>query len=297
MDRVKLGTTLEFSRLVYGMWRVGDDSDTSPAHVQAKIEACLAQGITTIDQADIYGGYTAERILGDALKAAPQLRDQIEIVSKCGIVAPVGRHSAATVKHYDTGAAHINASVEQSLEDLGTDHLDLLLIHRPDPFMNHEETGRALDNLIAGGKIKAAGVSNFRPWDFSLLQSAMSNALVTNQIEISLAEPAPFTNGDLADLQQRKIKPMAWSPLGGGSLFSNSESPLFTALTKMADELDSDIASLAIAWLLAHPAGIIPVLGTNNLERIAKISDATKISLNRQQWFELYSAAIGKEVA
>jgi predicted oxidoreductase len=297
MKRIKLGTTLEFSQIVYGMWRIGDDSNTAPAHVQAKIESCLAQGITTFDQADIYGGYTAEQIFGDALKAAPQLRDQMEIVSKCGIVAPVGRHSSATVKHYNTSTAHINASVDQSLSDLGTDHLDLLLIHRPDPFMDHEETGRALDSLIASGKIKGAGVSNFRPWDFSLLQSAMSNKLVTNQIELSLTEPAPFTNGDLAFLQERNLKPMAWSPLGGGSLFSNKEAPLYQTLEALANELESDAATVAIAWLLAHPAGIIPVLGTNNLSRIAAIGQAASVKLTREQWFTLYSAAIGKEVA
>ncbi|MBM7326283.1 aldo/keto reductase, partial [Agrobacterium sp. S2] len=220
MERIALSDTLELSRIVYGMWRIGDDVDTSPAHVQAKIEACLAQGITTMDQADIYGGYTAEAILGAGLKAAPGLRDKIEIVTKCGIVAPAGRHAAARVKHYDTTAVHINASVEASLRDMGTDHVDLLLIHRPDPLIDAEETGKALDALVASGKVKAVGVSNFRPWDFSLLQSAMSNRLVTNQIEMSLLATDSFTNGDLAYLQEKRISPMAWSPLGGGSLFS-----------------------------------------------------------------------------
>ena len=201
MERIALSDKLELSRIVYGMWRIGDDADTSPAHVQAKIEACLAQGITTMDQADIYGGYTAEAILGAGLKAAPGLRDRIEIVTKCGIVAPAGRHAAARVKHYDTTAGHINASVEASLRDMGTDHVDLLLIHRPDPLIDAEETGKALDALVASGKVKAVGVSNFRPWDFSLLQSAMSNRLVTNQIEMSLLATDCFTNGDLAFLQ------------------------------------------------------------------------------------------------
>ncbi len=177
MERVDLGT-ITLSRLVYGMWRLGDDADTSPGHVQAKVEACLAQGITTMDQADIYGGYVAEALFGAALRAAPHLRDRLEIVTKCDIVAPVGRHAAERVKYYDTSAAHITASVETSLRDMATDRIDLLLIHRPDPLMDHHETGRTLDALVDSGKVRAVGVSNFRPWDFTLLQSAMSAPLV-----------------------------------------------------------------------------------------------------------------------
>lgn len=297
MDRISLSPGLSLSRLVYGMWRVGDDADTSPAHVQAKIERCLEQGITTIDQADIYGGYTAEAILGNALRAAPHLRGQIEIVTKCGIVAPAGRHAAARVKHYDTTGGHITASVEASLRDMATDHIDLLLIHRPDPLIDPEETGQALDALVSSGKVKAVGVSNFRPWDFSLLQSAMQTRLVTNQIEMSLIASEAFTNGDLAFLQERKIPPMAWSPLGGGKLFSGEHTALNAVLGKLGAEYGADASAAAIAWLLRHPARILPVLGTNNLERIGRIGDAARIEMDRQTWFELYTLAIGREVA
>ncbi|MFK0385687.1 aldo/keto reductase family oxidoreductase [Agrobacterium sp. NPDC090273] len=296
MERIALSETLELSRIVYGMWRIGDDADTSPAHVQAKIEACLAQGITTMDQADIYGGYTAEAILGAGLKASPSLRDKIEIVTKCGIVAPVGRHTAARVKHYDTTAGHINASVDASLKDMGTDHVDLLLIHRPDPLIDPEETGKALDALVASGKVRAVGVSNFRPFDFSLLQSAMSNRLVTNQIELSLVATEAFTNGDLAFVQEKRVFPMAWSPLGGGSLFSADRGGLLAALERIGNEQGVDATAVAVAWLLRHPARIIPVLGTNNLARIAAASDATRVTLDRQTWFELYTLATGREV-
>lgn len=297
MQRVNLTPDLTFSRLVYGMWRIGDDADTSPKHVQAKIEACLAQGITTMDQADIYGGYTAEAILGNALKASPGLRDKLEIVTKCDIVAPVGRHSAARVKYYDTSAAHITASVEASLTDMGTDHVDLLLIHRPDPLIDPDETGPALDALIASGKVRAVGVSNFRPWDFSLLQSSMENNLVTNQIEMSLLATDAFVNGDLAYLQERMVPPMAWSPLGGGRLLDRSKPELLAALKRIGAEHDVDETAVAVAWLLRHPAAILPVMGTNSLDRIAKISDATKFEMDRQTWFELYTLAIGREVA
>lgn len=295
MNRLTLGS-VTLSRLVYGMWRLGDDPDTSPAYVQAKIEACLAQGITTMDQADIYGGYVAEAILGAALRAAPDLRDQIEIVTKCDIVAPVGRHSAARVKYYDTSAAHMIASVDASLRGMATDRIDLLLIHRPDPLMDQNETGRTLDALVASGKVRAVGVSNFRPWDFTLLQSAMSSPLVTNQIELSLNCRAPFTNGDLAFLQERGVAPMAWSPLAGGHLRAEANDGLSARLDALAKAAGTDWTAVAVAWLLHHPARVIPVLGTNTLSRIASISDALRVPMDRQTWFELYTLAQGHEV-
>lgn len=295
MERIALGP-VSLSRLVYGMWRLGDDPVTSPAHVQAKVETCLAQCITTMDQADIYGGYTAEGLLGAALRAAPSLRDKIEIVTKCDIVAPVGRHAGARVKYYDTSAPHITASVEASLREMATDRIDLLLIHRPDPLMDHHDTGRTLDALVASGKVRAVGVSNFRPWDFTLLQSAMSQPLVTNQIELSLGARVPFTNGDLAFLQERGIAPMAWSPLAGGHLRAEADAALSARMDDIGKAAGTDWTAVAVAWLLHHPARIIPVMGTNTLSRIATISDALKVPMDRQTWFELYTLAQGHEV-
>jgi predicted oxidoreductase len=296
MERVAFGQ-VSLSRLVYGMWRLGDDADTSPAHVQAKIEACLAQGITSFDQADIYGGYTAEAILGAALRTAPALRDQIEIVTKCDIVAPVGRHADARVKHYDTSAAHINASVEASLRDMAIEAIDLLLIHRPDPLMDHHETGAALDALVSSGKVRAVGVSNFRPWDVRLLQSAMTARLATNQIELSLLAHHSLTNGDVAFHQEQAMPIMAWSPLAGGRLLAEADGGLRARLTEIGAAHGTDWSAVAVAWLLRHPARILPVLGTNSLARIAGISDALKIRIDRQTWFELYALALGHEVA
>lgn len=295
MDRVNLSDTLDFSRLIYGMWRLGDDTDTSPAHVERKIQSCLDQGITTFDQADIYGGYAAEAVLGGALKANPSLRAKMEIVTKCGIVAPAGRYADAKAKHYDTSRAHIEKSVEISLSEMGIDTIDLLLIHRPDPFMDHHETGAVLDGLVKSGKVKNVGVSNFRPWDWELLQSAMTNQLVTNQIEISLKEITPFTNGDFAFHQRLGTKLMAWSPLGGGSLISEGGN-LGSVLDDIAGSFGVDRSAVAVAFLLAHPAQLMPVLGTNNLDRIGKISDALKVTLDRETWYRLYEAALGNEV-
>ena len=296
MERVALSDKLEFSRLIYGMWRLAEDSDTSAKHVEAKIQACLDQGITTFDQADIYGGYTAETVLGAALKANRSLAKQMEIVTKCDILVDAGRHSGTRVKHYDTSREHIHASVDASLSEMGIEHIDLLLVHRPDPFMDHHVTGAALDELVASGKVGSIGVSNFRPWDWELLQSAMKNQLVTNQIEISLKEIAPFTNGDLTFHQRHGHRLMAWSPLGGGDLMGEN-SAVATVMDRLAAQTGVGRAAIAVAFLLAHPAGILPVLGTNNLSRIATISDALKVRLDRQDWFELYEAALGREVA
>ena len=296
MEKVTLNDNLSLSRLIYGMWRLSDDDNTSASHVQAKVEACLAQGITTMDQADIYGGYEAEEVFGKALADAPHLRDKIEIVTKCDIIAPVGRHSHARVKYYDTSKAHITSSVEASLRLMGIEHIDLLLVHRPDPMMDHYETGRALDELVASGKVGAIGVSNFKCHDWTLLQSAMSTRLATNQIEISVLANQAFTNGDIAYLQERCVAPMAWSPLAGGALFASENQALFDKLTAIGKAYDVDASAVAVAWLLAHPAKIMPVMGTNNLGRISAISDALKCDIDRQTWFEIYEAANGHEV-
>ncbi len=295
MKRITITKDLSFSQIIYGMWRLAEAEDTSPAHVQAKIEACLEQGITTMDQADIYGGYEAEEVFGNALKAAPHLKDKIEVVTKCDILIPAGRYANVSGKFYDTSRAHIVASVDHSLRLMNIDRIDTLLIHRPDPFMDHHETGAALDEVIASGKVRTVGVSNFKLHDWTLLQSAMKNELVTNQIELSVTAHEGFTNGDVAYLQERNVPIMAWSPLGGGCLMTGT-GPIQDAMTKVATENGVDTGAVAVAWLLAHPANIMAVMGTNNLDRIGKLSDALKVKMDRETWFELYTAALGAEV-
>ncbi len=293
MDRVKIAQDLEFSEIIYGMWRLAEADDTSPEHVRNKISACLDQGITTMDQADIYGGYMAEEVLGNALTT--DLRNKIEIVTKCDIVAPMGRYSDASVKYYDTSRAHIMASVDHSLRLMKTDRIDMLLIHRPDPMMDHHETGAALDDIVASGKVRAVGVSNFKLHDWTLLQSAMKTKLTTNQIELSLQAHDGFTNGDVAYLQERDLPIMAWSPLGGGALMA-ADAKAGAAMDRVAAEFNVDRGAVAVAWLLAHPAKILPVMGTNNLNRISNLTDALKVKLDRPAWFDLYTAALGAEV-
>jgi len=290
MERVNLSSSSSISRIIYGMWRLADDINTSSKHISNKVNLCLDQGITSFDQAAVYGLYSAEALFGEVLKVNPSLRQKIEIVSKCGIVNPSDRYAGVSVSHYDTSREHIFNSVDASLKNMATDYLDLLLIHRQDPFLDHHETGKALDDLIKSGKVKEVGVSNFKPWDFTLLQSAMKSHLVTNQIEMSLAATDSFTNGDLAFHQERATTIMAWSPLGGGKLMKD-KGILGKALKKIAVNQNVDIAAVAVAWLLAHPARICPVMGTNNLNRIAKISDAMNVKMDRESWFELYTAS------
>ena len=301
MDRLSVNRDaskpkLELSRIIYGMWRLADDENRDVSHVQAKVEACLAQGITSFDQADIYGNYESERLFGKLLKEAPHLVDKIEIITKCDIKLLTDKSPERMVKYYDTSAAHITQSVDNSLRLMNIDHIDMLLLHRPDPLMDHHETGSALDALIASGKIGSVGVSNFKPWDINLLQSAMSNLIVSNQIEISLLAHDAFTNGDIAFAQEKDIALMAWSPLAGGDLFNASNKPLLDKLNAIGARQGYDASAVAVAWLLAHPAGILPVMGTNNLDRITSLGDACKIEIDRETWFVLYEMALGHEV-
>jgi len=299
MERVKL-PDIELSRIVYGLWRLGDDTNTSPDHVQAKIESCLQQGISSFDQADIYGDYESEKLLGAALKAAPALREQMEIITKCDIMLLSDKYPERRVKYYDTSAEHLTLSVDNSLSNMNIEQIDLLLLHRPDPLMNAAETGATLDALIKSGKVKSVGVSNFRPHDWKLLQANTNAKLQTNQVELSLLATTAFTDGDLAFMQQHSIVPMAWSPLAGGDLFGIQDNENINALRQrlnaIAMEQGVGADAIAIAWLLKHPVGIMPVLGTNSLPRIAKLSDAMTVNMDRETWFELYTLACGEEV-
>lgn len=298
MPRIELNPGLTLSRLAYGVWRLSEAADTSAQAVAGRIQACLDQGITTFDHADIYGGYSCEALFGAALRAQPGLKTRMEIVTKCDIMLLSDQRPDNRVKHYDTSAAHVQASVERSLHNIGVDAIDLLLIHRPDPLMDHHALGACLDSLIQSGKVRAAGVSNFMPWDMDLLQSAMKNRLVSNQIEISLMQTRGFVDGQIAHAQRLGVPVMAWSPLGGGRLFGQEAAALRLrpALQRLGSAQGVDETAVAIAWLLHHPARIIPVLGTNDPARIARMQDALRVTLDRQTWFELYSLANGADV-
>lgn len=284
------------SRLILGLWRIGYWGRTSRETAEL-VSVCLEIGIDTFDLADIYGDYQCQAMFGAALRTNPVLKTRIKLISKCGIALVTPTRPWNRVKHYDTSAQRIIGSVENTLRDLGVEKLDLLLIHRPDPLMNVDEIAGAFQQLKDGGKVEGLGVSNFLPHQFELLQSRINEPLCTNQIEISLLHPAPIFDGTLDQCQQLGIRPQAWSPLAGGELSRLPEdTALNQVLSRIASELNVTREQLAIAWLLLHPAGIRPVIGSGNLERIRRLVDSQRISLDRQSWFELLQAATGQEV-
>lgn len=285
------------SRLIAGVWRMADWQMTAAAR-HAWINACLEQGINSFDHADIYGNQTCETLFGEALSIEPALRDRLLLISKCGIrlagQSPDRFTPPAHIKHYDTSRGHIDRSVENSLRRLCTDHLDILLLHRPDPLMDADEIAEAFTMLRASGKVRWFGVSNHSPSQLALLQSRLSFPLVTNQIEISPAHVAPFTSGVLAQCQQLRMRPMAWSPLAGGRLRQNTA--VADALLDVGEQCGLSLEQAALAWLLAHPAGIVPIVGTGNPERMAHLAAATTARLGREQWFQIYRASLGADV-
>ncbi len=299
MTRIQLadgGPT--FSRVVAGFMRL-NEWNMSTAALLGFIHICLDLGITTFDHADIYGGYTCEELFGRALAAEPSLRGRIELVTKCGIQLVTPNRPDTRVKHYDTSREHIIASAERSLCTLHTDTLDLLLIHRPDPLMNADETAAALGELRSSGKIRHAGVSNFTPRQFDLLQSRLDFPLVTNQIELSLLHLDPLHDGTLDRLQQLRVPPMIWSPLAGGRLFDPGDERarrVRAALEAIGSAIGASAEQVALAWLLSHPARVLPVMGTGKLERLREAAAAENIALDRQQWFALWEASAGRRV-
>lgn len=278
-----------FSRIIAGAWRW---HTVSSATVEKLIHTSLDTGITTFDHADIYGDHGNEAIFGDVLKKNPGLRDKMELVSKCGIKFSSAKRPATRVKHYDTSKEHIIWSAENSLKMLGTDRLDLLLIHRPDPLLNPVEVAEAFGHLRQDGKVLHFGVSNFIPSQWRMLQHYLSFPLVTNQIEISLSRIDPFFNGDMDLLMEYGASAMAWSPLGGGQL-KFDDHQWFTK----AAQYNASYTQLALAWLLKHPSHIFPITGTTKPERISEAAKSIDIQLDRQDWFEMLKWVTGKEVA
>jgi predicted oxidoreductase len=302
MNRSTLPNGQTLSRMAYGVWRLSEAEDCSVNANLARIDSCLSQGITTFDHADIYGDYRCEALFGEAVKARPALRDQMEVVTKTDIMLLSKSWPDTRVKHYDTSAAHISASVERSLQRIGVEVIDLLLLHRPDPLMDADATAACLDRLVDSGKVRGVGVSNFMPWDVDLLQSRMKHRLQTNQIELGLLSLNAFIDGQLAYAQTHKLPVMAWSPLGGGRLYreathhGTAAARLAHRLKELASASGVDESAVAIAWLMHHPAGVMPVMGSNRLDRIAQFSDATRVPMDRQTWYELYELANGHEV-
>jgi len=300
MKRIKLAKTgPEFSRLVYGTWRL---MATKPdaQEINRRLHACVELGITTIDTAEIYGLYTVEEALGAAFALSPGLRNKLEIVTKAGIYVPNPYHPERRTAHYNATGARLIKSLQKSLRLLGTDHVDLFLVHRPDWLTRADDTAAGLNELMRSGKIKAAGVSNYSASQFDLLNGLMEQPLVTNQIEFNLLHTEPLTDGTLTQCEKLGVLPMAWSPLAGGRLF-NSDEPAAARLAAAAREMaertqGATVEQLAIAWILAHPSQPLPVIGTNKLERLQSAAAACDMVLEREDWYALWQAAQGRKV-
>lgn len=285
----------EFSRFVMGYWRLMD-WNMSPRQLVSFIEEHLDLGITTVDHADIYGCYLCEAAFGEAMKLAPALRERMEIVTKCGIATTANPDNA--LGHYITDSDHIIKSAEQSLVNLATDRLDLLLIHRPDPLMDADEVATAFLNLHQSGKVRHFGVSNFTPAQFTLLQSRLPFTLATNQVEISPVHQPLLLDGTLDQLQQLRIRPMAWSCLGGGRLFNDDAfQPLRDELQTVARELNAEsIEQVVYAWIMRLPSQPLPIIGSGKIERVRSAIAAEELQMTRQQWFRIRKAALGYDV-
>lgn len=277
-----------FSRIISGAWRWNLDEPK----IEQLIAASLDAGITTFDHADIYGDHSNEEIFGKILKRNAGLRNKMEIVTKCGIKFSSGRRPKTWIKHYDTSKEHILWSAENSMSMLNTDRIDLLLIHRPDPLLNPEEVADAFSLLKQSGKVLHFGVSNFTPAQFDMLQSYLPFPLVTNQIEISITRHEPLFDGSLDYLIKNRVCPMAWSPLGGGNLLKDGSQELFNKAPKYG----ASQSQLSLAWLLRHPSGIFPVIGTTKPERITESAKAVDMKLDIQDWFEMLMVVQRKEM-
>jgi len=290
---------LRMSAMVYGTWRLLDDNP-SPQDINRRLNRCVELGITTIDTAEIYGGYRVEAALGSALALSPGLRDTLDIVTKAGIYVPNALNPERKVGFYDASAAQLKASVEQSLRLLRCEQVALFLVHRPDWLTGIDDTARGLNQLVQDGKIRQAGVSNYSASQYAALNSLMDEPLFTNQVEFHLLRMDPMVDGSFDQCQQHGVRPMAWSPLAGGRLFDPKDHAA-VRLAQAAAALSSKyggatLEQLAYAWVMAHPSKPYPVIGTNKIERIESAVGALSIRLEREDWYALWVAAQGRNI-
>jgi len=313
MRTIPLGvSSLTSSRLAYGCWRVAgtwDPAEVTAASREAGRRAVIAAyeaGYTLFDNADIYCRGEAERILGEALKEVSGMRDRIVIVTKGGI-RPAGDPQPDSPGRYDFSAPHLLHACEQSLRRLGIEIIDLYLLHRPDFLAYPEEVAQAFSQLKAAGKVRCFGVSNFRPTLLTALQAACPMPLVAHQVEISLAKLDALIDGTLDQCLIERITPMAWSPLAGGLIGGGanrllpSQTPyrpeqFLPAVDALARARGVSRTVVALAWLLKHPAKILPIVGTTNPEHIRDAAKAAELELTREEWYRLLIAARGEPV-
>jgi predicted oxidoreductase len=288
-----------FSPMVAGVMKWGEwGSRLSTSEMLQMIEGCIDLGVTTFDHADIYGNYTTEAEFGAALAGRSELRSKMQLVSKCGIQLVTPNRPSHQLKSYNYQKKHILQSVEQSLRNLQTDYIDVYLLHRPSPLMQPEVIAEAFAQLKKEGKVLAFGVSNFTPSQVDLIRDHFP--LVCNQIEAHVFRQAPFVDGTLDQCIRYDLRPMAWSPLGGGRIFGKQldETGKRVKLVgeALAEQYGIALDQLLLAWLLHHPSGIHPVLGTSKIERIKGAVAASEVKMTDEDWFRLWEASLGHEV-
>jgi predicted oxidoreductase len=313
MDTIQIGdSSLRASRLAYGCWRIGgawDPADVTDAGIAAGKKAAITaveNGYTLFDHADIYCGGRAEEIFGQVLKEVSGMREKIVIATKCGIRFPDDPFPGAPYR-YDFSSEHIQRSCESSLKRLGVDCIDLYQLHRPDYLGDPHEVAGAFAVLLDAGKAKAFGVSNCRPSYLVALQKACPFPLVANQVEISLAHREALDDGTHDQCLAEQITPMAWSPLGGGQLADGAKrvlpaqegygrEPLIAKLDELAGKHETSRSNIALAWLLKHPAKIVPIIGSTNVERVRDAVNSLAVELSREEWYELLVVARGERL-
>jgi predicted oxidoreductase len=298
------GSDLVVGPVAYGCWRFAG-SDVTTARV--KIEAAVDAGMTLVDTADIYGfgssgtdrrsadGFgDAEELLGRVLAEAPGLRDRMVLATKGGIRPPVP---------YDQSAEYLTAACEASLRRLRVDHVDLYQVHRPDVLTHPAELAATLDDLVDRGLTRHVGVSNFTVSHTEALRAHLRHPLVTTQPEFSAVRLAPLTDGTLDLCTRTGTTPLAWSPLAGGALLGDDEGPDGAALGRVRPVLDRlagdhgvSRGAVALAWVMAHPAGAVPIVGTQQPARIAELARAAEVRLDRAEWYEVLVAARGEQL-
>jgi predicted oxidoreductase len=304
MKTIVLGNSeLVSSRLVYGCMRIsGTNTPEDREKGRLAIRAAIKAGYTHFDHADVYGGGASETLFGDVLREMPGTRDKLLITGKCGIRV-AGDPNEGDPKRYDFSRQYLLDSVDGILERLGVEYLDLLLLHRPDFLFSAEEVAGTLDILEGTGKVRSFGVSNFRPSQLSMLQSYCSMPLLANQVEVNIDNMVAFSDGTLDLCQELNISPMAWCPLGGvvypawGQTLTEEQSERIKAeLAIQAEKYETLPWIVILAWLLKHPAGILPIVGSTRPDRIKAALQSLELDYSPVDWYRLLEARNGQEV-
>ena len=287
---------MTLSNIVAGVWRAREWGLDAQG-LAGWMSQALDLGITSFDHADIYGGYTVEPMFGAAFAQAPGLRERVQLVTKCGIKLVSPQRPGHAAKSYDSSRAHVLASVDASLQALRTDRIDLLLMHRPDLLMDPEQLADTFRHLLAAGKVLSFGVSNHTPTQLAMLRKR--HPLVTNQIEFSALQMRALADGTLEQCVDLGLRPMIWSPLGGGRLFDGGDAQaarVWGVLQELSWKHGVAVTSIAYAWIMRHPSRPIPVTGTGRVQALGEAVAALKVRLSAEDWYRVWQASIGYEL-